>query len=130
MSTVDRRLIIAARVVTIASVLQAILYGVYGLDNFERQLRPFIFVWMAVPIPLAYWLGLKLARTSASFAVVLFGLVVALALVAWMYWEITWGVSRHTESMSGLLFVFAPLYQLGWLAAVLAVAALMGRIRA
>jgi hypothetical protein len=130
MSAVDRRLILAARVVTIASLLQAILYGFVGLDNYEWQLRPFILVWMAVPIPLAYWLGTKLARTSASFAIVLLGLLAAFAFAAWAYWEITWGLSRQTESMSGLLFIFAPVYQLVGSAIALAVAAIVGRIRA
>jgi len=130
MSAIDRRLIVAARFVAIASLLQAIVYGLYGLDNYEWQLRPFILVWMSVPIPLAYWLGTKFARTSTSFAIVLLGLIAALAFAAWAYWEITWGVSRHTESMSGLLFVFAPLYQLGGLAAVLTIAAIVGRVRA
>jgi hypothetical protein len=130
MSAVDRRQIVAARFVTIASLLQAVVYGVYGLDNYEWQLRPFIFVWMAAPIPLAYWLGTRLAHTRTAFAVVLLGLIVAFAVAAWLYWEITWGQSRATESMSGLLFIFVPLYQLGWLATVLAIAAVIGRARA
>jgi hypothetical protein len=127
MSTVDRRLIIAARLLVIASLFHAAVYSVLGLDLFEWQVRPIIVVWIAVPIPLAYWLGTRLARTNASFAVLLFGLWVALAFSAWVYWDITWGPARRTESMSGLLFIFGPLYQLGWLAAVLLIAALIGR---
>jgi hypothetical protein len=127
MSTVDRGLIIAARLLVIASLLHAAVYGVLGLDLFEWPVRPVILLWIAVPIPLAYWLGTKLARTNASFAVLLFGLFVAFAFVAWAYWDITWGPARRAESMSGLLFIFGPLYQLGWLTVVLLIAALIGR---
>jgi hypothetical protein len=127
MSTVDRGLIIAARLLAIASLLHAAVYGVLGLDLFEWQVRPVILMWIAVPIPLAYWLGTRLARTNASFAVLLFGLGVAFAFAAWVYWDITWGPARRTESMSGLMFIFGPLYQFGWLAAVLLIAALVGR---
>jgi hypothetical protein len=121
-------MITAARLLVLASVLQAVLYAVLGLDSYEASLRPFIFVWIAVPIALGYWLGAKLARTNASFAVVLFGLFVAFAFSAWVYWDITWGRAAREESMSGLLFIFAPVYQLGWLAVVLLVAAVVGRV--
>jgi hypothetical protein len=130
MRTVDRRLIVANRVLVIASLLHAAAYGAVGLDGYEWQARPFVFVWMLVPIPLAYWLATKLARTNASMAVVLVGLLVALAFVAWVYWEITWGTTRYTESLSGLLFIFAPLYQYGWLALVLLIAAVVSRTTA
>jgi hypothetical protein len=127
MSAVDRRLTIAARLLAMASLLQAAVYGVLGLDLFEWQLRPFIFIWIAAPIPFACWLGTRLARTNASFAVVLFGLFIAFVFGAWAYWGITWGAARRTESMSGLLFIFGPLYQLGWLVMALLIAALIGR---
>jgi hypothetical protein len=40
---------------------------------------------------------------------------------------LTWGESRRTESMSGLLFLFGPLYQYAVLTPALLIAWLMGR---
>jgi hypothetical protein len=128
MGAVDRTMVIAARLLVLASLLQAVVYAALGLDSYEAALRPLIFVWIAVPLALGYWLGARLARTNASFAMVLFGLFVAFAFSAWAYWDITWGPSRRTESLSGLLFIFAPLYQLGWLAVIVLIAAAVGRV--
>jgi hypothetical protein len=126
-TAVDRRLDVAARTLVLASLIHAAVYGVYGLDLFEWQIRPFLLVWIAVPIPLVYWLGRKLARTNVSFAIVLFGLLIAFAFAVWVYWDITWGPARRTESMSGLMFLFGPLYQFVWLAVILLIAALTAR---
>jgi hypothetical protein len=117
----------AARILVWLSVLHAAFYLLFGLDGYEAFLRPFVFAWMAVPLPIAYWLGRKTARGPAALAVVLAGLVVAFAFVVWAYWEITFGESRRTESLSGLLFIFGPLYQYAALLLALLVAWLVGR---
>lgn len=127
MHTLDQRLIVAGRAFVIASLAQVVVYGLFGLDGYEWQVRPFVFLWMALPIPLAWWIGCKLARTNSALAVLVGGLLIAFALVAWMYWEITWGRARTTESLSGLLFLFGPLYQYGVLALAVLSAALIRR---
>jgi hypothetical protein len=97
-----------------------------GLDLFEFWTRPLIALWIAAPLPLAYWLGVRLARGRLAFAIVLAAMLVAFVFSAWAYWEITWGESRQTESMSGLLFLFGPLYQYALLAIALLIAWLTG----
>jgi hypothetical protein len=101
----------AGRALAIAGAVQAIVYFFFGFENFESWMRVPLAFWIAAPLPLAYWLGTRIARGRAAFAIVLAGMAVAFALSVWAYREITWGETRRTESMSGLLFLFGPLYQ-------------------
>lgn len=104
-------LLLAGRTLAIAGAAQAAVYSLLGFDLFEIWIRPLLALWIAAPLPLAYWLGTKIGRGRAAFAIVLTGMAIAFALSVWAYWEITWGETRRTESMSGLLFLFGPLYQ-------------------
>jgi hypothetical protein len=92
-SAIPPRLILAGRLVAIAGVLLAALFAVVGLDGYEAYLRPPVAIWIALPLPLGYWAGRKLARSAAAFATVVAGLAVAFLVAAWAYWEITWGVA-------------------------------------
>ena len=123
---ISARRIAVARLIAIAGMLQAAIYFFFGLDLFEFWTRPLIALWIAAPLPIAYWLGAGLARGRVSFAILLVAMLAAFAFSAWAYWEITWGESRRTESMSGLLFLFGPLYQYALLAIGLLTAWLTG----
>jgi hypothetical protein len=119
--------VLAARLIAIAGVVQALVYLLFGLGNFEAMMRLPVAVWIALPLVLAYWLGMRIARTQASFRIVLIAMAMAFAMSVWAYWEITWGETARRESLAGLLFIFGPLYQYGLLVPVLAVAWLLSR---
>jgi hypothetical protein len=107
--------------------LQAAVYFFLGFENFEAWLRVPIALWIAAPLALAYWLGMRIARGHAAFAVVLAAMAIAFAVSGWAYWEITWGETARRESLAGLMFLFGPLYQYALLAAALVVAWIVGR---
>jgi hypothetical protein len=81
-------------------------------------------VWIAVPLPLAYWVATRFATTSTAWSIVTGGLAVAFAGGAWLYWDAFLGPSSRTESLSGLIVLHAPIYQL----VLLALALLAARI--
>jgi hypothetical protein len=126
-ASIPNGLIVTGRALAIAGVVQAAVYLVLGFDLFEGWIRPLLGIWIAAPLPLAYWFGVKIARTRAAFALVLAAMAIAFAVSVWAYWEITWGETRRTESMSGLLFVFGPLYQYALLSVAALAAWLAGR---
>jgi hypothetical protein len=104
-------LLFAGRALAIAGAVQAIVYFFFGFELLEAWIRPLLALWIAAPLPLAYWFGTKIGRGRAAFAIVLAAMAPAFALSVWAYWETTWGETRRTESMSGLLFLSGPLYQ-------------------
>lgn len=68
-------------------------------------------VWIAIPLPLAYWAATRFATTQRAWAIVTAGLAIAFAGGAWLYWDAFLGPSSRTESLSGLIVLHAPLYQ-------------------
>jgi hypothetical protein len=119
--------VLAARLIAIAGAVQALVYMLFGLGGFETWMRVPVAIWIALPLALAYWLGMRVARTQASFRLVLVAMAMAFGVSVWAYWEITWGETARRESLAGLLFIFGPLYQYGLLVPALAVAWLMSR---
>jgi hypothetical protein len=122
-----QHLITAGRILAAAGVLLAAFYGLFDLDGYPGVQRPLVALWAAAPLPVAYWLGRKLARTTASLAIVVAGLALACASAAWFYWDATYGPSSRSESLAGLIFVLWPLYQYAGLAIVLVIAWLAGK---
>jgi hypothetical protein len=125
-----QHMITAARLIAAAGVLLAAFYGLFDLEGYLGAERPLVAVWAAAPYPIAYWIGRKLARTNASFAIVLAGLALAFASAAWFYWDATYGPSSRKESLAGLIFILWPLYQYAGLAMALLIAWLVGRAAA
>ena len=82
---------------------------------------------MAAPLPLAYWIGSRLAATSQAWVAIVVGLALAFAFGAWLYWDAFLGPSSRTESLSGLVVLHGPLYQAVILAIALLTAWLLSR---
>jgi hypothetical protein len=90
----------------------------YFSDGYlPRQWLP-IALWAGMPMPLSCWLGAKLARTRLAARVMATGLGAALALGAFGLWDVTLGPGQH-ESLSGLIVITVPAYQLAVLAVTL-----------
>jgi hypothetical protein len=83
--------------------------------------------WVAAPLPIAYWIGSKVARTELAWTAVTAGLALSFAFGAWLYWDAFLGPSSRSESLSGLVVLVGPLYQAVILAVALLAAAFMSR---
>jgi K+-transporting ATPase A subunit len=115
-----------ARLLVALGAIQSVVYLLFGFENFEAWSRVPIALWVAAPLVLAYWFGVRISRSRAGFAIVLIAMALALAASVWAYWEITWGETARQESLAGLLFLFGPLYQYALLAVALFVAWVLG----
>lgn len=111
-------LVTIARILAVVWVLLSV--GVYFLmlNGFTPQQALILLLWVAAPLPLAYWIGSRLAATPRGWIAIVAGLALAFAFGAWLYWDAFLGRSSRTESLSGLVVLHGPLYQ----AVILAVA--------
>jgi hypothetical protein len=121
------RLILAGRLLALAGVLVALALFLFFMDNFNSTGQIIFAAWAALPIPLAWWIGRKLARGTAALAVLVAGLALLWTLAAWLYWDAFLGPSSRTESLAGLIVLFAPVYQWVGIAVTLLIAWLIGR---
>jgi hypothetical protein len=103
--------------------------GVFALmlNGFRPFQAVILAVWVAAPLPIAYWVGSRLAKTRGAWMAVVAGLGVAFALGAWLYWDAFLGRSSREESLAGLIVLVAPIYQLVVLAVALVAAWLPSR---
>lgn len=82
-------------------------------------------LWLASPLPVAYAIARRLASTRPAQIATLAGMVLTLAVGAWLFHG---AISvRQTESLAGLVLFFAPAYQYGLLALTLMAAAFLRR---
>ena len=104
-------LVAIARILAVAWVLLSV--GVYFLmlNGFTPQQALILLLWVAAPLPLAYWIGSRVAATPRAWAAIVVGLALAFAFGAWLYWDAFLGPSSRTESLSGLVVLHGPLYQ-------------------
>ena len=111
-------LVAVARILAAAWVLLSV--GVYFLmlSGFTPQQALILLVWIAAPLPLAYWIGSRLAAASGASGAIVVGLALAFAFGAWLYWDAFLGPSSRTESLSGLVVLH------GYQAVILAIALL------
>lgn len=116
-----------ARILAVAWVLLSV--GVYFLmlNGFKPQQALVLLLWVAAPLPIAYWIGRRLAVTARAWAAIVTGLALAFAFGAWLYWDAFLGPSSRTESLSGLVVLHGPLYQAVILGIALLTAWLLGR---
>ena len=73
------------------------------LNGFKPYQALILALWVAAPLPLAYWVGSRLAATPKAWGAVVAGLAVAFALGAWLYWDAFLGRSSREESLAGLM---------------------------
>jgi len=79
------------------------------------------------PVPIAWWIGRKIARSTAALAVLVAELALVLASGLWLYWEAFLGPTSGMESLAGLVVLFGPLYQLPGLLVTVFAAWVVGR---
>lgn len=115
------------RVLAALGPLTGLIVLLFLTEFFPPAWRVPLGLWTALPLPLGYWIGRKVARDRCSEAVVLAGLAAAALFAIWAYWDAFLGPSSRTESLSGLILLFGPLYQLAGLTVVLVAAWLLGR---
>jgi hypothetical protein len=84
-------------------------------------------VWVASPIPVGYWLAKRISRSRAAWWIVTLGLGTSFAFGAWLYWDAFLGPSSRSESLSGLIVLHGPLYQLVLVLIALCIAWLVER---
>jgi TRAP-type C4-dicarboxylate transport system permease small subunit len=125
-SAVAPWLIKTGRSVTTAGILVCGLIASLA-DGYPDEQRVFIVGWVILPFALAHWIGGLIAKTNASYLIVVFGIAAALLFGAWAYWDATWGPASRANGLAGLNFLYAPIFQLGGLAVVLAIAAIISR---
>jgi hypothetical protein len=103
--------------------------GVYFLmlNGFKPSQALILTPWVAAPLPLGLWLGSKVAVTPAAWWAVVAGLALAFAMGAWLYWDAFLGRSSREESLSGLIVLVAPLYQMVVIGLALLVASTLNR---
>ena len=120
----ERKLSVVGRLLAIAGAVVAPLF-------MDERFRPFQYiasaVWAGLPIPLGWWIGRKLARGTTALAVLVAILAVLWALATWLYWDAFLGPSSRTESLAGLIVLFAPLYQWIVIVVMLPIVWLIGR---
>jgi hypothetical protein len=86
-----------------------------------------LLLWVAAPLPLAYWIGSRFTATLSAWGAIVVGLALAFAFGAWLYWDAFLGPSSRTESLSGLVVLHDPLYQSVILTMALLAASLLSR---
>jgi hypothetical protein len=73
--------------------------------------------------------GHRIARSESPPRIVLAGLAIAAVLAIWLYWDAFLGPGSRTESLAGLIVLFAPLYQAVVIGIALVIAWLVDRRR-
>jgi hypothetical protein len=117
-------LVAIARILAVAWVALSVWVYFLMLNGFTPQQALILLFWVAAPLPIAYWIGSRLAATSRGWAAIVVGLALAFVFGAWLYWDAFLGPSSRTESLSGLVVLHGPLYQ----AVILAMAVLAARL--
>lgn len=100
----------ALRFVTLAGVAVALwCFNVFafGYPDFTILFG----FWAAAPLPFAYILTRPVARRPTSRKILLAGFGAALVLALWTYVDAVRGLRDGTESLSGLIVIFGPIYQ-------------------
>ena len=113
-------LVAIARILAVAWVALSVWVYFLMLNGFTPQQALILLLWVAAPLPLACWIGSRLAATSRARVAMVVGLALAFVFGAWLYWDAFLGPSSRTESLSGLVVLHGPLYQ----AVILAIAVL------
>jgi hypothetical protein len=93
----ERLLIIAGRALAVAGVALGVVpcfIVFYEFDNGDKVFDDPIWVRIAlcllqiVPLPIAWWIGRSIARTTAAFAVLVAGMALALVFEVHIYWNV------------------------------------------
>jgi hypothetical protein len=120
-------LVNVARILAGAWVILSCGVFVLMLRGFKPHQALVLLFWVAAPLPLAYWIGSRVATAPRAWVAIIVGLAVAFVFGAWLYWDAFLGPSSREESLSGLVVLHGPLYQSVILAIALPAATLLNR---
>jgi hypothetical protein len=129
-SYTERRLVVAGRVLAVASVaLGAVPCFIvfYQFDNGDKffddpiWVRIALCLWAIAPMPIAWWIGRSVARSTAALRILVSGMAFALAFEARIYWNV-FPLSVGAD----LAVIGTPLFQLLFLAVVVPITWLTG----
>ena len=124
-SRAERRLVIAGRVLAFAGAALGVVpcfIVFYEFDNGDKIFSDPIWVrialclWQIVPLPIAWWIGRRVARTTAALVVLLAGMALVVASEA-NYWD-----AFPPNVASGLVVTVVPMFQLLFLAVIVFIA--------
>ncbi len=90
--------------------------------GFRPRMALLLAFWAAVPLPAGYRAATRAVTGVNAWRIVVAGLALAFAGGAWLYWDAFLGPSSRAESLSGLVVLHGPLYQLALLAVALCAA--------
>jgi hypothetical protein len=116
-----------ARLLVVGWIILSCGVFVPMLNGFQPKHALILTPWVAVPLPIAYWIGSKVATTHSAWMAVTAGLALSFAFGAWLYWDAFLGPSSRSESLSGLVVLYGPLYQGVILVVALVAAGIMSR---
>jgi hypothetical protein len=120
-------LVNVARILAGAWVILSCGVFVLMLRGFKPHQALVLLFWVAAPLPLAYWIGSRVATAPRAWVAIIVGLAVAFVFGAWLYRDAFLGPSSREESLSGLVVLHGPLYQSVILAIALPAATLLNR---
>ena len=124
-SRTERRLVVAGRVLAFAGAALGVVpcfIVFYEFDNGDKVFSDPIWVrialslWQIVPLPIAWWIGRRVARTTAALVVLLAGMALVVASEA-NYWD-----AFPPNVASGLVVIVVPMFQLLFLAVIVFIA--------
>jgi hypothetical protein len=116
-----------ARLLVVGWIILSCGVFVLMLNGFQPKHALILTAWVAAPLPVAYWIGSKVATTQSAWMAVTAGLALSFAFGAWLYWDAFLGPSSRSESLSGLVVLYGPLYQGVILVVALVAAGIMSR---
>jgi hypothetical protein len=73
-------LVAIARILAVAWVALSVWVYFLMLNGFTPQQALILLLWVAAPLPLAYWIGSRLAATSRAWVAMVVGLALAFVL--------------------------------------------------
>ena len=111
LKTIAQILAILASLVTLGLVA-------YSAEDAEAGTLPFligVMLWTVLPYAALFMLARRASTNELLAAILVLAVLVVMASGLWLFWK---AFFAHPDPQSGLLFLFLPLYQLAFVAAV------------
>lgn len=116
-----------ARALAGAWVLVSLVVFALMVEGVELHKAFPLTFWVAAPLPLAYWVGSRLSRTTASWGVLVAGLAAAFVFGAWAYWDAFLGPGAREQGVAGMAVLVVPVNQAAALVVAVVVAWFLSR---
>ncbi|HXZ22395.1 MAG TPA: hypothetical protein VEH78_06490 [Pseudolabrys sp.] len=120
-------MLLAMRIAAIAGAAAGLAAFGYFSPSFRPQ-EQLLVIWVLAPLSLGYFVAIRVAHHQSSAWVALTGLLLAGLCAFWLYGIAVYGQLSGNESLSGLMVLFAPLYQFAILVVFLPAAFIVDRL--